>query len=714
MKKVKTKKLKPQDFPSDNGFRYVFMPVLLLLVMSHLLSTYWSTPFLWGIHHLYFFPRWVGWVLIIVTISFFVPPVNSFLLKFFESVFSVLRKNFVRILDPERKIKKYQLFAIISFLSIPLFWALRTKLFLLGDGYFKRAAVSDGVILPTEPLDGIIHHQFYRLLTSISPGIDPSFSYTILSVACGGMFVFLILCLSDLLGGTAFKKVLIFSSLLTLGSIELFFGYVESYTILLVGLTLFILFSILYIQGRANIILSFLVLGFSIGVHVSAIVFIPAFLYVIFWKWKKEKWRSIDIFTLLSLLGCLAIIFLAILKVFLMKGEGNRFGQFLPVLPSAKTDFTMFCGAHLWEFINQLLLISPVGTLLFLFFLFYSLIFKFFTVQLRSPSRSGSTIRQTHGAERSRSTGSPPRGSRGEVEGKDPILNFLLISSLLGLLLVFIYNAGLGNADWDLRSFAGIFFALFGILIFVKWGSRWSRFKNYGLILIAVGFFHTTPWILVNASREMSVDRYIMTSAKDRHILSIKGGGMWRMARILWMAGLIKERDEILKAGIKRNPFELGCYSLLAQSLNLQRKYDEAIFYLEEALKVRPDSKEIRLHLGQTYANNNDLEKAILHMEKIKGEYKCDSVFVISLATAYMGAKRFGDAKNFLQECLSKSQESAAIRGLLGTIFFMQRDIPDAKKEWEIALKLNPGEPRAQKGIEKIRKLEESGKTSGE
>jgi tetratricopeptide (TPR) repeat protein len=272
----------------------------------------------------------------------------------------------------------------------------------------------------------------------------------------------------------------------------------------------------------------------------------------------------------------------------------------------------------------------------------------------------------------------------------------------------------LGNADWDLRSFAGIFFTLFGILIFVKRGSRWSRFKNYGLILIAVGFFHTIPWILVNANRQKSVDRYVMTSANDRHILSIKGGGMWRIARILWMAGLRKERDEILKAGIKRNPFELGCYSLLAQSLNLQRKYEEAIFYLEEALKVRPDSKEIRLNLGQTYVNNNELEKAIFHMEKIKGEYECDSVFVISLATAYMGAKRLDDAKNFLRECLSKNQESAAIRGLLGTIFFMQRDIPNAKKEWEIALKLNPGEPRAQEGIEKIRKLEESGKTSGE
>lgn len=124
------------------------------------------------------------------------------------------------------RVKKNHLFAITSLLSIMLFWLLRTKCFLWGDGYVKADDLFRGRIIPTEPLDGIIHVGFYRLLTTISPGINPSYSYTILSVVCGGVFVFLILSLSYLLGKTTFQRILIFCALFTLGSKELFFGYV--------------------------------------------------------------------------------------------------------------------------------------------------------------------------------------------------------------------------------------------------------------------------------------------------------------------------------------------------------------------------------------------------------------------------------------------------------------------------------------------------------
>jgi cytochrome c-type biogenesis protein CcmH/NrfG len=657
----KTKKPQATDFVSEKMFTYLFLSVLLLLVMVHLMSTYWGTPFLWGVHHLYFFPRWVGWILTIVIISFFIPSVNSFMLKFFESIFSALEKIFT-------KIRKYPLFAIVSLLSIPVFWSLRTKLFLLGDGYNILKKLSNGMITPTEWLDGIIHQEFYRFLSMISPGIDPSFSYSIPSVVCGGIFIFLILTLSDLLGKTTFQKVLIFSILFTLGSIELFFGYVESYTILLVSLTLFILFSILYVQARASIIFSFLALVLSVGLHVSAIVFVPSFFYVIFWKWQSEKRKLLDIFTLLSLLGCFGMISFIVWKVFFLKGEGGGFSRFLPLLPSAKTDFTLFCGAHIGEFANQLLLLSPVGTISFLFFLFYTLKFRSF---------------------------------------KDPILNFLLISSLLSLLLVFVYNSRWGSVDWDLMSFPGIFLTLLGILLFVKWGSEWPKFKNHGLILIAVSFFHTVPWIIVNADRQMSVDRYILTAENDRHILCAPGGGMWRVARVLEEAGFTEKAEKILKRGIKRNPEELGCFSYLGKILHYQERYDEAMFYLKRGLRLKPQSKEIRYSLGQIYLKKEDLQKAIFHLEKVKGEYEQNSVFVIKLANAYLKVGRPEDAKDILQGFLAKNQESATMRGLLGTSFFMLKDFSNAKKEWEMALKLNPDELLAKTGLEELRKTRE-------
>ncbi len=646
---------------TEGIFQYVFMPGLLILVICHWLSLFWMTPVLWGIHSLYFFPRWVGWVLTLVTISFFIPPANKFWLKLFESFLGFLWRFF-------SKINKRRLYLAASLLSLPVFWLFRTKLFLLGDGYLKLSNVTAGVITATEPLDGILHHQFYLLLTYFSPGINPSYSYTIPSVLCGGVFIYLILRMSDLLGETAFEKVLIFISLLTIGSLELFFGYVESYTILLTVLTLFVLLSILYLKNRINIIFPFLALCFGIGIHVSSIVFIPALFYLMFWKWRREGKDFFTVFSVISILGCLVVIFLAFWYVFLSEGEGNSFEQFIPLFSSAATKFTLFSPAHLNEIVNQLLLVSLVGILLFLFFLFYVVKYKFL---------------------------------------RNPIINYLLLSSLAGLFLIFVYNAHLGIADWDLRSLPGIFVTLAGILLFIKWGNQWSKFANYGLILIAVSFFHVIPWIALNTNTRMSVDRYVMTSINDPHLLSVRGGGIWRAARALVHAGFQERAIDIFKYGIEKDPTEIANYSYIAIYLSSQKRWDEAIVYLQKALKMEPQSKMVRSHLVDLFLLKGETDKALFYLDNIKLDQPSDSTLVVNLARPLLRAERFGETKQILQDYLNKNPGTAAIHGLMGMVLFFEKDESSAQKEWEKALRLNPNESVSLKGIKKLKKIKE-------
>ena len=661
MTQQESEELLPQEFVSERSFKYLFLPVLLLSVIAHLVAVYWGTPFLWGIHLLHFFPKWLGWILTVVTLSLFIPAVNNLALKALESLFGAAQRIPTRI-------NKYSLFLGAGIISVPLFWSLRTRLFLLGDGYFKLETLALGVITPTEPLDGIIHHQFYRLLTTLWPNADPSLSYTIPSVVCGGAFIFLILALADLLGKTSYQKVLIFSALVTLGSIELFLGYVEAYTTLFVALTLFILFSVLFLKGKISIIFSFLALGLIISLHVSAIVLMPAFLYLIFRKWQTQGRKFLDVLTSLCIVACSGIVSLAVWKVFLMPGEGDRLGQFLPLVVTANSRFTMFCGAHFGEFVNQLFLISPAGTILFFFFLFYII-----------KSRSF----------------------------KHPILNFLLIASLSGLFLIFVYNSRWGSADWDLRAFPSIFLTLFGILLFMEWGRRWPRFKNYGLILIAVSLFHTVPWILVNTSEQKSLDRYVMTATSDKHIHSAPGGGLWTVARVMEKAGFRGKAEEIYKEGIRRNPDNIASYSLLGNNLYFQKRLDEAIFYLEKALKLDPQSNEVRFTLGHIYTKKEDFQKALFHLEKVRDVYEYDSAFVLTLSEAYLKTHRWKNAESVLQAFLASELESATARGLLGIAYYMQNDLSGAREEWERALKLNPDEPNARTGLEKLGEVQE-------
>ncbi|MGB7062608.1 MAG: tetratricopeptide repeat protein [Candidatus Zixiibacteriota bacterium] len=653
---------KPQLTDSfwERTFQLVFLPVLLLLVIIHLLAIYWGTPFLWGVHHLHFFPRWLGWILSMVTLSLFVPAVNKPALNFLETIFSALGQLL-------SKMPKYPAFIAAGIVSMPVFWLLRTEFFLLGDGCFKLEALASGGITTTEPLDGIIHHQLYRLLTPLFSNADPSLSYTIPSVICGGAFIFLILALTDILGKTSFQKILIFSALVTLGSIQLFFGYVESYTTLLIGLTLFLLFSVLFLKGKIGIVFPFLALVLSMALHVSALALIPAFLYLIFRKWQTQGSRFLDVPTAVCMVACLGIVFLGLWKASLVVGKGRTFGQFLPLVATPKMSFTMFSRAHLSEFANELLLISPAGTLLFLFFLLRALKLKSFS---------------------------------------HPTLNFLLISGLSGLLLVFAYDCHWGSMDWDLMSFPGIFIALFGILSFLRWRGQWSKVKNYGLILIAVSLFHTVPWILVNADGARSVDRYVMTATHDVHLLSATGGGMWRVGRILDLAGLTQKAEEILKLGIERNPNEMGCYSYLGDMLHDQNRDEEAVIYLEKALQLRPQSPELRFSLGKAYLST-DLETAIFHLAAVKSHFEHEPAFVIGLARAYLKAERPEDAKNLVQGFLARGEETATMRGLLGASFFLLRDSTRARAEWERAQELNPDEPLAKAGLERLREMAE-------
>lgn len=659
MKKEKKQKNESEAPVSEKAFGYFFLSLLLLSVLFHLVSVYWGTPFLWGVHFLYFFPRWLAWALTIAIFSLFIPIVNRSILHFLESIFEALG----RVLG---KLNKHHLFILAGLASIPIFWMLRTRLFLLGDGYFKLEALSSQLITRTEPLDGILHHQFHKILISTFPQTDPSLVYTIPSVICGGAIVFMLLVISDLLGKTGFQKVLIFSALIALGSIELFFGYVETYTALLTGLTLFLLLSLLCIQGRVNLLLIFLVLTVSTALHVSGIVLLPSFLYLVLWKWSRQKRRLPNLSTALSLLGCSLIVFVAVWKVFLAPGKGNRFAQFLPIVSSTGYGFTMFSWEHLGEFLNQLFLLSPAGIILFAFFLFYYLRLKSFG---------------------------------------DPIVNFLSISSLSGLFLIFIYNSRWGNSDWDLRALPGLFFTLFGILLFIRWGKHWSRFKTYALLVIAVSFYHVVPWVLLNADTQKSVDRYVLTSINDKHILSAASGGLWTVGRVLEKAGLPQKAEEVYRLGMEKNPGRVVYCSLLGNNLYAQGRYDEAITYLEKGIELEPNSQEVRLSLAQNYLKKDKLEKALPYLESLKDELYDDRLYVVIMTKTYMNLNRWADAKEVVLRFLDKKPETAEMVALLGLSFYMLGDKSEARRLWEKALTLDPNDRNAKAGLREFNKL---------
>ena len=119
---------------------------------------------------------------------------------------------------------------------------------------------------------------------------------------------------------------------------------------------------------------------------------------------------------------------------------------------------------------------------------------------------------------------------------------------------------------------------------------------------------------------------------------------------------------------------------------------------------MRPESPQLRFNLGRAYLSV-DLEKAIFHLSAVIPHYQHEPAFVIGLARAYLRAERPEDAGGLVQEFLAQGQETATMRGLLGACFFLLRDSTRARVEWERAQELNPDEPLAKAGLERLREM---------
>ena len=128
--------------------------------------------------------------------------------------------------------------------------------------------------------------------------------------------------------------------------------------------------------------------------------------------------------------------------------------------------YTLFSPSHLLDFLNQQILVSPIGLALLVIFL----VFK--------PKAPGK---------------------------EDRIFQFLLIVSIGQLLFNLLIDPGLGAArDWDLFASVGLGYTLLALYIFSRLAAK-LELGHLKLRLTVVALLFTLPWILINASGDLAV-----------------------------------------------------------------------------------------------------------------------------------------------------------------------------------------------------------------
>ncbi|MCU0502763.1 MAG: DUF4175 domain-containing protein [Anaerolineae bacterium] len=375
----------------------------------------------------------------------------------------------------------------IALLSVIPFYLFRIQHLRWGDAYILIHAIPHPQARLTytwqAPLDLFLHAKAWALGNRLFGWPDPTPVYWLISAAAGVVFVWLLLGLAHWLGRDRTERFLLVGLVASLGLMQLFFGYIENYTLMTVGVLITIWLALRAQRGEIALVWPATALALTHAFHPSTIILAPSLLYLArqirhtagpepqgFGLRAHTSYKrlllQIAIPYLLVLIGIFAFMTagghgLAALLGSDAPGGGDRSWLVPLVQTSTRWEhYTMFSLGHLLDITNGQLLVAPV--------IWPGLLLAFAFAGPRVPRRDGA-------------------------------FRLLLLMSLLYLLLTLTWNPDYGGKrDWDLFAPAALPVAiLFGYVLARALPER-NALRGAGCALIAAQALHTVMWIYQN------------------------------------------------------------------------------------------------------------------------------------------------------------------------------------------------------------------------
>lgn len=164
------------------------------------------------------------------------------------------------------------------------FWLFRIRHLRWGDAYLLVASIPHPDVKLTyvwqAPLDVFIHARLWQLAQRWLGWPDPIPVYWIVSTLAGVAFVWITLGLAAWLGRNRAERMLLAGLVLTLGTMQLFFGYIENYSLMTVGVLLYAWLALAALRGKTALIWPAAALALTHAFHPSTIILAPSLLYL--------------------------------------------------------------------------------------------------------------------------------------------------------------------------------------------------------------------------------------------------------------------------------------------------------------------------------------------------------------------------------------------------------------------------------------------------
>lgn len=464
---------------SSRRLVYSVRALCLLLIALHLAAPLLPEEQAWGLWPFTYLPVGWRWVLaLLATLTCL--PLPSGLRRRCDSVLPAtqIRRRVDQALGYIKRHRRAKVLisAGLALSFAPLFWFGRLVHTRWGDAYILVNAIPHPEVRLTynwqAPLDIYLHAKTWALGHWLFGWPDAMPAYWLLSTLAGVVFIFVLARLADDLGRDRGEKLLVFGLIATLGTMQLFFGYVESYTFICLGILAYLWLALRCLRGETDLWYPASVLALTHGFHPSTLVLQPSLWYLgwVVWSRRRLSRRAVALRIVVpSLLvggGVLLLMEAGGHGLDALLGEdfpgGGDHRWLVPLLRTTTRweRYTMFSWPHLLDIINEQLLTAPV--------VLPALVLVFLWTGHR-------------------------------LDKRDQRTRFLVVAAGCYLLLTLIWNPDYGGRrDWDLFAPASLPLTLLLAYVLPRTVPERPTLRRIGLPLIAVQLIHTAAWVYQN------------------------------------------------------------------------------------------------------------------------------------------------------------------------------------------------------------------------
>jgi tetratricopeptide (TPR) repeat protein len=175
--------------------------------------------------------------------------------------------------------------------------------------------------------------------------------------------------------------------------------------------------------------------------------------------------------------------------------------------------------------------------------------------------------------------------------------------------------------------------------------------------------------------------------------------GYFEAGRLLIRQQRCAEAEALLRRTLAIRPGRTDGWIELGNALALQQKYTEALDCFATALKQDSHDPQTYLRRGKVFAHLNRHEEAIASYRAGLALNPADGLIHHELALELAAVGQMEGAGLEFRQAAQFSRDNVAVRFDYGTWLLRQQQWPEAQREFEEVLKLEPGNLRAQKHL---------------